>query len=308
VAWGLMRVDQGDPQPTNSPTDVTIAPSCFPAGVAPPLPDSPPAGWNGFVSDVPVADTPPGRCLVLRYGFHRFGAGRGVGDLIPSNPTVGFSGMVWLYSDGRLIVDTQEDVFVQWEHRLTPEGAERIRTAVVDMLGERVGRPNHPDPEKLFYGDGDFYPEDPQALVRLLMDRSWLADEYWVRESATIYRPAWYLVCHTSGGREQDDVEAAVRALPVGARGVLASRAWTAVTSDGVGARVSETPAGCVVVDRADASVLIEALGGDPAGGWAEYAAGLPGERAWEHLDDDLAWDFSVIALMPNGEAGAHGD
>ena len=109
--------------------------------------------------------------------------------------------MAWLYSDGRLIVDTatEKDRFVQWEHRLTPAGVERIREAVVTMLDEPVSRPSRDAEAVIHYGDGIVYPKDSAALVRLLLDRSWLPDEYWVTESPSIYRAAWYLTCYEEG-------------------------------------------------------------------------------------------------------------
>jgi hypothetical protein len=152
------------------------------------VPDSPWAG-PGFVANAPVPGNAAGdrSCqLVLRYGFHRFGAGAGFGE--PS----GLSGMVFLYSDGRLIVDTAtaQDWFVQWERHLTPAGVEHVRTAVVANLEESGSRAGHPAEAEIHYGDDIVYPKDPQAVVRLLIDRSWLPDEDWATKNPSIYRCA----------------------------------------------------------------------------------------------------------------------
>ena len=193
VASLQLRTGQSDLTPADIPSDVATSPSCFPAGVTPAVPDSPWAG-DGFLSDQPVPTTttaPGGRSctLVLRYGFHRFGAGT--------------SGMAWLYSDGRLIVDTFDygaTPFVQWERRLTPAGVERIREAVVTMLDKPVSRPSREAEAVIHYGDGIVYPKDARALVDLLLDRSWLPDEYWVTENPSIYRAPWYLTCYEEDG------------------------------------------------------------------------------------------------------------
>ena len=72
-----------------------------------------------------------------------------------------------------------------------------------------------------------------------------------------VYRAAWYLTCY-GWSRPGDDVRAAVRDLPTGARDVLESRGWTAFPRTGQGEIAT-----CVVLSRADATVLVEALGGD---------------------------------------------
>lgn len=290
VAWGQSRADHADVQPTGSPTpsDVTISPSCFPVGEPPPVPDSPWAG-QGFLSDEPVpATAPDGRSctLVLRYWFHRFGPG----------PFV--SGMVWLYSDGRLIIDTatEQDWFVQWERRLTPAGVEHLRTAVVAMLDESASASGRSFEAKIHYGDGTFYPNDTGALKSLFIDLSWLPDGEWVRERPSIYRAAWYLTCYEMHGTQGVDVLAAVQHLPSGAREVLESGAWTALPPDPAKGVVRPQ---CVVLSRADAAVLVEALGGDLTDGKAiASGGGLAGP----------ARQFSVHALMPDGTSGAHGD
>jgi hypothetical protein len=286
VAWGQLGADQPAVQPTDRGSDVMISPSCFPPGAVPPVPDSPWAG-DGFVSGEPVwATLPVGRSctLVLRYGFHRFGAG--------------LSGMVFLYSDGRLIIDTAngEDWFVQWERRLTPAGVERLRTAVVIMLDDAASQPGGPGEAKIHFKDDIVYPKDPLALASLLIDPSWLADDEWVRESPSIYRAAWYLTCYDMRGTHGDDVVAAVRDLPSGAREVLDSRVWTTIAP---GSNAGDGPSQCVVLSRADATVLAEALGGDITVGTADvFLSGLSGPAS----------QFSVHALMPDGTSGAHGD
>jgi hypothetical protein len=289
VAWGQSRADRADVQPTGSPSpsDVTISPSCFPFGEPPPVPDGPWAG-GGFLSDEPVPATrPAGRSctLVLRYGFHRFGPG----------PFV--SGMVWLYSDGRLIIDTatEQDWFTQWERRLTPSGVEHMRSAVASMLGKPAGTPRRDSEASIHFGSGTFYPKDTGALKRLFIDLSWVPGEEWVMESPSIYRAAWYLTCYEMRGSEGVDVQAAVRDLPSGARAVLESRVWTARPRLAVKGVWPE----CVVLSRADAAVLAEALGGDIAEGMAIVFAQDMGGTARQ---------FSLYALMPDGTSGAHGD
>jgi len=288
VGRGLDTRSAPDPADRPVPTEVTVSPSCIPPGVTPAVPDSPWAG-DGFLFDqpVPTTTTPGGRScrLVLRYGFHRFGAGT--------------SGMAWLYSDGRLIIDLYNygaTPFVQWEHRLTPAGVERIREAVVTMLDKPVSRPSREAEAVIHYGDGIVYPKDSAALVDLLLDQSWLPEEYRVTESPSIYRAPWYLTCYEVDGRHGDDVEAAVRDLPTGARDVLESRVWTALPPDEARGM---TQSQCVVLSRADATVLVEALGGDIAVGTA---------IAFWRGSDGPASQFSVHALMPDGTSGAHGD
>ena len=265
------------------------SPPCLPAGQTPPVPQS---RWDGvgFLSDEPVsaaASTPGGAActLVLRYGFHRFGAG--------------ISGMVFLYSDGRLIVDTAtgQDWFVQWEHRLTPAGVERLRTAVVRML---VESPTRTAPgsavQQIRFRDGVISPKDPFALVRLLVDRSWLSEAEWVTQSPSVYRAAWYLVCYGSSPSHGADVRAAVRDLPAGARDVLEARGWTPLPQDVDGREARHQ---CVVLSHGHAAILVKALGGDITVGTAD--AFMSGERG-------NPGPFSVHALMPDGTAGAHGD
>jgi len=318
VAWGALRVGPADVQPAEGPADVTISPSCLPPGETPPVPDNPNAG-DGFLSDEPVPATAPGgrSCtLVLRYWFHRFGAGRGLGRLIGISPDPGFSGMVWLYSDGQLIVDTQEDWFVQKERRLSPTGVERLRKAVVSTLDLSATRPPPTCPQiaidasacrpgdgsfeaAVHYGERSFYPKEPGALVKLLIDRSWLSDEDWVTEDASIYRAAWYATCYEQAD-DGVDVQAAVSDLPSGARDVLESRVWTPIPPE---AEKSVVRTHCLVLSRADATGLVTALDGDITSGKAiAFPENLP-VNSWGH-----ASPFSVHALMPDGTSGAHGD
>ena len=276
----------------SSPT-VALPPSCVPTGQAPPVPDS---RWaeEAFVSKAPVLAAAAGGAscqLVLRYGFHRSAAGNGFG------PSPGLSGMVFLYSDGRLIIDTatEQDWFVQWERRLTPAGVEHLRSAVVATLDESGSVTGGPGHAEIHYGDDIVYPKDPQALVRLLIDRSWLPEEDWVTEAATVYRAAWYLTCYEAPASGGTDVQTAVRTLPSGARAVLEPRVWTVLPPGDDGGVVR-----CVVLSRTDATVLADALGGDISGGEAIV------------IDRDVqgppAAGFGVYALMPDGTSGAHGD
>src|SRR5688572_7003883 len=193
VAWGLMRGGQGDVRPADRPHDVTISPSCMPPGQTPTVLDSPYAG-DGFLSDEPVsARSPepgdPSCTLVLRYWAHRFGAGGH-----QQAPLTSY--MVWLFSDGRLIVDTDEDGFVQWERRLTPAGVERVRRMMSVGLGEPVAKPNRDFEAAIQFGDRIFYPDDSEALRDVLLDWSWLPAEDWVTETPSIYRAAWYVICY----------------------------------------------------------------------------------------------------------------
>lgn len=296
AAWSQLDTDQASVQPADRRSDITISPSCFPAGEAPPVPRSPFAG-AGFVADQPVpgAPTADGRSctLVLRYWFHRFGPG----------PFV--SGMVWLYSDGRLIVDTStgKDWFVQRERRLTSAGVERLRTTVAEMLEASDSRSGRDFEPGVRYGDGIYYPKDTGALKRLLIDWSWLPDQHWVTESPSIYRAAWYLTCYEMPTRSVDTVWAAVRDLPAGARDVLESNTWTALPPEQLVRSPDTAPVTvrqqCMVLSHADATMLVEALGGDITRGRAiVIRSGLEGP----------ARRFSVLALMPDGTSGAHGD
>ena len=199
MAWGLLRAGPGDGQPANDPSKVTISPSCVPAGEVPPVRDTLLPG-DGFLSDEPVSANPPepgdpSCTLVLRYWAHRFGAGGHQNAPLTSY-------MVWLYSDGRLIVDTDEDIFVQWERRLNPAGVERVRQMMATGLGEPVVKPNRDAEAAIQFGDGIYYPEDSEALRGLLLDWSWVPKKDWVTETPSIYRAAWYLSCYerqTSG-------------------------------------------------------------------------------------------------------------
>jgi hypothetical protein len=296
VAWGQLNADQGVVRPADDRTDGTISPSCIPLGESPPVPDSPWAG-GAFLSDEPVPSAPPAPgdppcTLVLHYGFHRFGNG------------LFLSGAAHLYSDGRLIVETatEKDWFVQWERRLTPAGAERIRATVVPMLGDPVDRPSG-DLKEIHYGDDTYRPKDATTLVRHLVDLSWIPDDEWVTEDPTIYRAAWYLTCYERQRSKTMDVHAAVSNLPSDARDVLESRVWTASQ-----ALIARAPAAeeerdryqCVVLSRAEATVLVEALGGDITAGTADVFQ--------DPSLDGPAHRLSVHALMPDGTSGAHGD
>jgi hypothetical protein len=164
------------------------------------------------------------------------------------------------------------------------------------MLDKPVSRPSRETEAVIHYGDGIAYPKDSGALVDLLLDRSWLPEEYRVTESPSIYRAPWYLTCYEADGRHGDDVEAAVRDLPTGAGDVLESRVWTALPPD---TDKGVTRSQCVVLNRADATVLVDALGGDLSVGTAiAFSSGLSGPAS----------QFSVHALMPDGTSGAHGD
>lgn len=297
IAVGQLRTsDQSAQQPADSLGDVGPSPSCFPDGQAPPVPRSPWAGL-AFLSDTEVPTTPPAPndppcTLVLRYGFHRF------------DNALFLSGAAHLYSDGRLIVETatEKDWFVQWERRLTPAGTERIRNTVVTMLGDFSGGPGE-ELGAIRYGDGTYRLEDPSALVRLLVDLSWIPEDEWVTEEPSIYRAAWYLTCLERQGDRDVDVPAVVADLPTAARDVLESREWT--TS---GAWITRAPNAeeervryqCVVMSRADATVLVEALGGDITIGTADVFQDTRLDGTASRLD--------VHALMPDGTSGAHGD
>ena len=104
-------------------------------------------------------------------------------------------------------------------------------------------------------------------------------------ENPSIYRAAWYLTCYEMGGSHGIDVQAAVRDLPSGARDVLESRVWTALPPGGAGLHWQQAVRSrCMVLSRADATVLVEALGGDITVGtaivflrvWACPPAGSP--------------------------------
>jgi hypothetical protein len=294
MAWGLLRLGQGGLQPADSVLDGTASPSCIPHGEAPPVPDTLYTG-DGFLSDEPVSATPPEPgdppcTLVMRYWAHRFGAG---GSQQAHAPLTSY--MVWLYSDGRLIVDTDEDIFVQWERRLTPAGVERVRQMMVRGLGEPVVKPNRNFEAAIHFGDGIFYPEDSEALRVPLLDWSWVPNKDWVTETPSIYQAAWYLTCYMKPTSHRDDVLAAVHGLPAGARDVLESRTWTPLPPDPEG----WGPTSCLVLSRADAGVLAQALGRDITVGQAHVFS-------WP--DPQPPHGFHIFALMPDGTSGAHGD
>ena len=184
--------------------------------------------------------------------------------------------MAFLYSDGRLIVDTatEKDWFVQWEHRLTPAGVERLRTTVVSMLDESPGgtAPSS-GVSQIRFRDGGISPKNPVALMRLLVDHSSLPEEDWVTQSPSMYRAAWYLVCYESSPSHGADVRAAVRDLPAGAREMLEARG-DPVASGRRWARSSTPVRGA---SHGHAAILVKALGGDITVGTAD--AFMSGER-----------------------------
>lgn len=294
ATWGVLGSRAPDVRPADRGQDVATSPSCIPPGRTPPVPEVPYAG-DGFLSDEPVTATPAGpgptSCsLVLRYWTHRFGAGGGT-------PSPFTSYMLWLYSDGTLIVDTDDDSFVQWVRRLTPAGVERVRTMVAtDLVGPFV-RPHRDFEAAIRFRDGIHYPEDSGMLRQRFLDWSWLPDEYWVSETPSVYWAPWYVVCYMEP--PVDRVLAAVRELPEGARDVLAARKWTHLPGSPAGDDLGgQGPAACVVVDRADAVTVAGALGGDVTDGRANVFVG----------ESPVAPGFHLHALMPDGTSGAHGD
>ena len=118
----------------------------------------------------------------------------------------------------------------------------------------------------------------------------------WVTETPSIYRAAWYLTCYERQTSGADHVRDAVRGLPAGARDVLESRTWTVLPPDPGG----WGPERCLVLSRADAGVLAQALGGDLDVGKAQVFG-------WPD-DPPSPRGFHIFALMPDGISGAHGD
>ena len=133
--------------------------------------------------------------LVLRYGFHRFDDGA----------RLHLSGKVWLFSDGRIILDTDRDGFVSWERRLTAEGVELMRSNAVAALGAPITTPEDAlvSPREsirspIQYGDGRYYPRDRDEFVRQFVNLSWLPASAWQREHPVEYVPLWYATCYES--------------------------------------------------------------------------------------------------------------
>lgn len=294
ATWGALGSRDPDVRPADRSQDVTTSPSCIAPGQTPPVPETPYAG-DGFLSDEPVTATSAGSghtscSLVLRYWTHRFGAGGGT-----ASPFTSY--MLWLYSDGTLIVDTDEDFFVQWVRRLTPAGVERVRTMVAAGLVGPFVRPQRDFEAAIRFRDGIHYPEDSGLLRKRFLDWSWLPDEYWVSETPSIYRAPWYVVCYMEP--PVDRVRAAVRELPQRARDVLAGQEWTELPQgQGSGYPEGQDPASCLVVDRADAVTVAGALGGDVTDGRADAFVG----------ESRVAPGFRLHALMPDGSSGSHGD
>ena len=127
------------------------------------------------------------------------------------------TGMVWLYSDGRVVgwTDTTDGLI---EQRLTPEGVELVRTMAVDHLNEervapwasarqcrQASAPGRECSGTVPYQGRTHWISDYADLADRLFDLSWLPDRAWVREEPQPYTPNWWTACY--GGREPGDGE-----------------------------------------------------------------------------------------------------
>ena len=282
-AWQWLPPAQQS-QPAAVTGDEAVAPSsCLRPGEIPPVPSSRLTG-DGFVADANWAqEAPEGRsCIVvLRLGYHRFGLG------------AGRSGMVWLYSDGTLITETQDDGFVQHQRSLTASGVERVRALVASELGDPGHGPADGIETSVWYRGQQYTPDDP-ALVSRLEDLSWLPDRDWQQPAPTVYHREWFLLCHEQ--QENQDVSSALLSLPPATRSLLESNQWT-VLPGGEGTHMSRSV--CTILGPEAAGPVAQQLGGDIQAGRAIVE---------EPIMEGRSTTWSLTGLMPDGEPGAHGD
>ena len=240
---------------------------------------------------------------MLRYGFHRFGDGA----------VLFKSGMVWLFSDGRIILDTDRDGFVLWERLLNQDGVERVRSHAVAALGAPITTPEDPQlwlgRETIQYGDHRYHPRDGYQFVGQFDDLSWLPASAWVNTKPMEYVPPWYATCYESLSAQLEP-SAVLDLMTPRARQVLRTkvatdRYWWERT----------TP--CTILTTHEAQLI-----------FAEFAqAGIPRRDHWPgagvggregqtgHADtsftfgsDEARVQVTFFALMPNGQMALHGD
>ena len=276
--WLSMPIAEEDHTADNAGEDVKDPTSCLRTGEVPAVPSS---SWTGagYVADESWArQASHGRaCAVVHLWYHRSGLG------------AGRSGELWVYSDGTLIVDTQDDGFVQYERRLTARGVERVRALVVSELGDPDEGPVDGGETDVWYRGRQYTPDDHE-LVSRLEDLSWLSAADWQQREPTVYRPDWYLLCHAQPAT--GDAGSAVRSLPRAARSLLESNQWSVVPG---GFATDMSSSVCTILGPEVAGPLAQRLGGDIQDG-----------RAIVEIQWSPRW--SLTGLMPDGEPGASGD
>ncbi len=320
VALAVNGVD-GDARRTGAPV-VRVADgaavgvtgsSCLPPGQLPQVPD-PLIGGDGrgaLIAESSAVDATSAGApcqLVLRYGFHRFGDGA----------VLFKSGMVWLFSDGRIIVDTDRDGFVLWERLLTPDGVERVRSHAVAALGAPITTPEDPQVwagETIQYGDRRYHPRNPDQFVRLFDDLSWLPVSAWVNTKPMEYVPPWYAACFESLSARLEP-SAVLDLMPPRARQLLDSKAAT-------GRYWWERTTPCTILTTHEAQLIFDefAQAGIPREGQTGQAdtslpacnwAGVPAPKqytcSFTFGTNAARVQVTFFALMPNGEMAMHGD
>jgi hypothetical protein len=287
VTWRLVTTSPDAASPVDSPEPhltpgALIDDPCLPPDRVPEIADPVAGEAMGFIaespSDVEAGDPP---CeVVIKYGFHRFGDGY---DQF-------LSGMVWVFSDGRIITDTDRDGFLQWERRLTAEGVETLRSWAVEMLGRRVwvgadGAARTP----IRYDGYNYFARDPGEFVRQLDDLSWLPASAWQSHEPVRYRPAWYRVCLEANAVDIDPAEVLAQ-MPPRAAQVLRGKPMTD-RSDG------DMSSLCTVIGSSGAERIVR-----------EYDEDFPSFDTYDISADNTPLYLTFSTLMPNGELGSHGD
>ena len=205
-------VGPSDQTPTPSTTDPTV-----------------PAGSRvGFIGLPPLGATPSGTNnaeLVLHY------FGPDPGGWAKSN--------LWVYDDGRVIVEREADrpeganAFSTGflEQRLTPEGVETMRSYVLSN-GEPL-RNDPPFPMWLQVRDGDRLIDlDPAVGIdaaRLMDPADWLPDSAWQYREPRAYVPSSFAVCYEGPPRMAPS--RMLEALPNPAADLLRARGRTPATT-----------------------------------------------------------------------------
>lgn len=275
---------------------VVTGSSCLPPGELPQVPD-PLIGGAGSGAQIAMSSTVDATSdgapckLVLRYWFHRFGDGSGLF----------MSGKVWLFSDGRIIVDTDRDGFVSWERRLTPDGVERVRTHAVSALGAAITPSEAPQDlpmATIHYGDRIYHPRDPDQFVRQFVDLFWLPASAWTDLKQVEYVPPWYVACYESLSPRLEP-SAVLDLMTPQARQVLRSkttsnRSWWERT----------TP--CVILDNRESQLIFGEFAS--AGITRETQVEQASMRTFTFGTAEARGQVTFFGLMPNGEMVLHGD
>jgi len=260
---------------------------------------------DGFIGVAPQGaprSVPENGELVLSY----WGPAAGNSDYGPHG--VGKS-RIWVYADGRLIFLREADIpeganslFTGFlEQRLTPEGAERLRSEVISKAnrGEPV-----PFGTQIDVRDGnrlvrlDRASDLDQLVTRLTNPTSWLPGSAWEDTETTPYVPSRYVVCY--GGLPQP-IEASrmLSLLPAPAEALLRAKE-----------RREQEPGGlyCSDATTEDARAIAEAF--DDGGAGQSVAGDDRGPaRAfrpeWNFEDPDQAGETVNVFIepyLPHGE------